>query len=300
MSQVIAPEELPKWVPGRLLLASEPAGWDGVSLRSYRYAPSDVYVPPLRDHMIVAYRDGLTPMNRRFENRWTHEDVVPGDVSLLTRAATSHWVWSKDIEVVHLYLTQDLISRTCAQVFDRDVKQVELLDILRTPDPVVHGTAMAIADEVAADNLGGRLYVEALATQLSIHLLRRYAAISLKTPRAADGLSPMQTRQVREYIEAHLHRNPSLDELAAVARVSASHFLRQFKLRFGCAPHAYVIRRRVDCARRLLATTALSLKEVAARSGFADQAHMTRLFRRFISTTPKAYQRSTNSRIVLS
>lgn len=300
MSQTIVPEELPRWVPGKTLLASDGLEWNGVSMRSYRYTGLDVQVPPLRDHMIVAYREGLTPMNRRFDNRWTHEKVVPGDVSLLTRAATSHWMWTQDIDVVHLYLTQDLISKTCAQVFDRDVKQVELLDILRTPDSFIHGTAMAIANEVEANKLGGRLYVEALATQLSIHLLRRYAAISLKTPRAESGLSPVRARQVTEYIEAQLDRNPSLDELAAVARVSPYHFLRQFKLRFGCAPHAWVIQRRLDCSRRLLAKTTLSLKAVAARSGFSDQAHMTRMFRRFMSTTPKSYRASMNGAVPLS
>jgi AraC-like DNA-binding protein len=81
--------------------------------------------------------------------------------------------------------------------------------------------------------------------------------------------------------------------------VSASHFLRQFKLRFGCPPHAYVLQRRLVRARDLLTKSRESIKVVAARSGFADQSHMTRAFQRHLRVTPRLYRESVGRRASL-
>ena len=55
---LIAPDELPAWLPGTLTVRSPEQGWDGVAVRGYQYGASDVEVPPLRDHVVVAYRSG--------------------------------------------------------------------------------------------------------------------------------------------------------------------------------------------------------------------------------------------------
>ncbi len=72
---------------------------------------------------------------------------------------------------------------------------------------------------------------------------------------------------------------------------SVPHLVRSFTDAFGVSPHAYLIGRRIDAARRLLLTGAAPA-EVATQVGFYDQAHLTRHFRRHTSTTPAAYARS--------
>ena len=79
-----------------------------------------------------------------------------------------------------------------------------------------------------------------------------------------------------------------LEALAAVAGVGVWTFARHFRESFGRTPHAYVIERRIDRARRLLAQGGLPIKEVASVCGFADQAHMTRVFQTHLHTTPAA------------
>jgi AraC family transcriptional regulator len=111
---LIAPDELPAWLPGTLTVRSPEQGWDGVAVRGYRYGASDVEVPPLRDHVVVAYRRGTTPMRRSVDGTtWTAVTLRPGDVSLLSRGVASHWAWPGDIEVVHVYLTADELATTC-------------------------------------------------------------------------------------------------------------------------------------------------------------------------------------------
>src|ERR1700742_5215137 len=155
--ELLAPEQLPIWVPGQVTVRSPDTGWEGVSVRGYRDAGSDVEVPAMRDYMVVAYRRGTTVMRRRIDGDWVRETLGPGDVSLLTRAAESHWIWPENIEVVHVYLTKDELTATCQQMYDRDVEDVALLDEVKADDPAIHAAAMAIAREAAQGGAGSRL-----------------------------------------------------------------------------------------------------------------------------------------------
>src|SRR5262249_24566959 len=95
--------------------------------------------------------------------------------------------------------------------------------------------------------------------------------------RGRDGTLPRgRLRAVVEYIEEHLDPGPTLEQMAAAARLSVYHFARQFKTATGLPPHQYVILRRVERARQLLqAGTDLSLAEVALHAGFCDQSQFS-------------------------
>lgn len=79
-----------------------------------------------------------------------------------------------------------------------------------------------------------------------------------------------------------------LDELAQLCGLSRFQVLRGFAAATGFTPHAYLMQRRIDLARRLIAR-GTSLAEAAAASGFADQSHMTRLFSRNYGVSPGTY-----------
>jgi AraC family transcriptional regulator len=290
VSDLIVPEQLPKWVPGQLTVHSPEVGWDGVSVRGYRYAGSDVEVPPMRDYMIVAYRRGETSMRRRIDGEWVHETLGPGDVSLLTRAAESHWVWPQDIEVVHVYLTQDELANTCRQMYERDVQDVELHDVVKADDPAIHHTAMLIAHEAAQGAAGSRLMVDSLSCQLAVHILRRHAHVLFRGVDGADALSFGQERVIRDYVHEHLRESISLDNLAGSVGLSRYHFARRFRRTTGTTPHDFVLQQRVERAKTLLHRTNTPLLDIAGDCGFADQSHMTREFKKRMGVTPGRYR----------
>ncbi len=80
----------------------------------------------------------------------------------------------------------------------------------------------------------------------------------------------MQARVLNHYIESNLDRQLSLEELAAVTRTSTSHFLRQFKARFGVPPHAYVLRMRLEHARNTHSAEHLLADQRASRHSRAS------------------------------
>jgi AraC family transcriptional regulator len=211
MATIITPNELPKYVPGKILAASDDLGWNGVWLRAYRYTGLDVIVPPVRDFTIVSYCRGATFMERRADGAWTKTHCKPGDVSLLTRSQSSHWHWTEDIDVCHVYLTEHLISGICGEIMDRCVADVRLHDVLKTHDPAVATAVAAITREAQQQALGSTLYVEAVATQLAVHLVRNYASVTFREPSAKGRLSPAQVRRLTEYIDGRLHESPNLE-----------------------------------------------------------------------------------------
>ena len=104
------------------------------------------------------------------------------------------------------------------------------------------------------------------------------------------GLPPRTMRRVLEYIETHLAENISIESLAAVAGLSMFHFARTFKQSAGQTPHGYVVQCRVRRAKGMLASTDLSLSEIAVAAGFSDQSHCARRFREHVGVSPRDYR----------
>ena len=82
-----------------------------------------------------------------------------------------------------------------------------------------------------------------------------------------------------------------LAALAQTCDLSVSHFARAFKASFGVTCHRWLTERRIERAQELLASTRMSLEEIASQSGFADQAAFTRVFRRFVGVPPGLWRR---------
>lgn len=159
-----------------------------------------------------------------------------------------------------------------------------------------------ISESYSADPSSG--VIAALLLEASETLAIDRAAAKLLAARAVemlDGpaetvlphvLAPWQAKRVDAYIDEHIGESITVVQLASCARLSASYFGRAFKASFGDPPHAYVLRKRVALARKLMVETSASLAEIALDCGMADQSHLTRIFRRFTGMSPNAWRRS--------
>ena len=89
-----------------------------------------------------------------------------------------------------------------------------------------------------------------------------------------------------------MRTNQSIEEMAATLGLRSRFFLRAFRAATGTTPHAYLLERRLEAARRRLKTTKASIGSIAAATGFASHAHLDTAFRRAFGTTPGAFRRS--------
>ncbi|MDH6435445.1 AraC-like DNA-binding protein [Streptomyces sp. SAI-144] len=105
---------------------------------------------------------------------------------------------------------------------------------------------------------------------------------------------PVLARRLRELLDERVVEGLSLEEAAGVVQAHPTHLVRAFSAAYGIAPHQYLNSRRVGRARRLL-LAGQGPAEVAALTGFHDQAHLTRHFKRLVGVTPGRYRNSSSA-----
>lgn len=137
------------------------------------------------------------------------------------------------------------------------------------------------------------------ADRLASATLLRIALAGLLRVHAAGGpaagpsparRAPAAVGVTRDLLHDRLADPPTLAELASMTELSQFALLRAFRAEMGLPPHAYLNQLRVRQA-RLLLDDGVSAADVAAQVGFADQAHLTRHFKRVVGVPPAAYQR---------
>ena len=159
-------------------------------------------------------------------------------------------------------------------------------------DPLVREIVTALRNEMGKSDAGSEAYAESLVGTLAAHIVRLYGCGGVPGDRRPGGLSEHVLKRTIKHVHMHLEDALSVQTLAELSGISPFHFSRLFNRSTGMTPHQYVVSCRVARAKKLLTAGALPLAEVAVRSGFYDQAHLNRCFRRLVGTTPASFSRS--------
>ncbi len=283
---------LRKIIPFEAAAASDRLGWVGLQAARYRAAPAAELHPPAITHpRLVLFSRPPEELDLRYEGVTRHLPPPAGSVSMVPAGSPVRWRWRGCFDWLHIILEPELVARVAAEAFDLDPARLTVPPLDGLDLPQLRAAMLAVDAELTAGGPGGSLAAESLANVLAVHLIRH--VLAPRQPESArDGALPRgRLRAVVEYIEEHLDASPTLEQLAAVARLSPYHFARQFKRATGLPPHQYVILRRVERAKQLLqAGTDLSLAEVAASAGFSDQSQFSHHFKRLVGVTPGQFR----------
>ena len=121
-----------------------------------------------------------------------------------------------------------------------------------------------------------------------LNILRAFFAQSRTHPEHSELARSTRISRVREFIEVHHADSITLESLSAMAGLSPFHLVRLFKKEYGLPPHSYQIQVRVMKATAFL-LKGFAAAQAAAMTGFADQAHFARHFRRIMGVSPGRY-----------
>ena len=154
-------------------------------------------------------------------------------------------------------------------------------------DPVLYALFQQL--HATLDGSASALERESGLTLALARLVARHGDSRLALP--STGRERGAVELVRHYLETHYGENPSLDELARLAGLSPFHLLRVFRRALQLPPHAYLTGVRIARAKALLAA-GWPVARVATETGFVDQSHLTRQFKRLVGVTPGQYARS--------
>jgi AraC family transcriptional regulator len=263
----------------------------------YPHDRGGVVLPVVPDHHLVLLTGSIVAVEKRElgTQRWRRiEMVTPGDLHLVGAGGAGYEIrWQSQsrtpLELVHVHLAPSLTA-SVAREHGADLTGREI-DPHVGRDPLLERLTLALAAAVAAPRISDGAFADVTAELFALHLLREHGRRPLHVERVRGGLPLGKLRRVQELITAELAGTVRLARLAAAVGLSTYHFARAFKLTTGQTPHAYVGRRRIEEARRLLRETRLPIAEIAARVGFASQAHLTTRFREVTGVTPGRFRR---------
>ena len=103
--------------------------------------------------------------------------------------------------------------------------------------------------------------------------------------------APWQLRCIQAHIAANMHTSIRMADLAAIVGFSLYRIKRIINDNFGCAPHQYVIRRRVERAQRLLLISDDPVSQIATECGFVSHSHLSSVFHKIVGERPGRWRR---------
>jgi AraC family transcriptional regulator len=174
------------------------------------------------------------------------------------------------------------------------------MELIRRPPISLDGSAAFEGGAVAG--LAIKLYkefqqpddVSPIAIEgLFLEIIAEVARHNLKL---TSGGVPKWLERARQFLQDHFCDCFTVDELARVVDVHPAHLIRSFRRHYGCTIGEYTRRLRIDFACRELSVSDAALAEIASTSGFYDQAHFSRTFKRLTGTTPTKFRELTRLR----
>ena len=273
-------------------LSSRRRGWEGIVVECEHFLPFDNGEVVYDEHFIGCIFTNNIRMCNTFAGRRHETCYSAGDFLLGPAEQPVHWSLDDPCDALVVTVRPEVIRRIAQEISDADYSKVQIIGQPKVSDTLIRQIGWMLKAELEGGGLGERLFVESLRNMLAVHLLRHYSSLSHHPdPPPVRGLSVPKLLRAIEAIQDHMEVGITLNELAEATGVSASHFEVLFKRSTGASPHRYLIQCRVERAKELLRDEDLSLAQVAAQTGFCDQAHLTRHFKRIVGVTPSGYRK---------
>jgi AraC family transcriptional regulator len=235
-------------------------------------------------HALVALEDTFkaklewTMGGKRKTHIFTHGDLFLHPAGLITSPR-----WDRRARLFFLAIRPEFLNQAAGQL---DLKpNEELVPSYGFRDNLLSRLIQTIVREFSHKN-PDLLYAETLAHAAAAHLLKTATSCSKPICKLRGRLSAQLLQQIMDYVQANMDKKISLEELASLARLSPVHFTRLFRESTGLAPHSWLLERRLAKAEELLCNSRLTIAQIASRTGFSDQSHLTRYFRRSRNVTP--------------
>ena len=254
--------------------------WPGLRVGFYLLPPFDGLEATQPDSIEVIF-SGHRNAAVELGERLCEIDVAPG-TALVRGAEPINWLRVGEYsDSIVMYPDISLLQKLA------HAGPIELEPILLGHDPVMLGVAHIMRRACTADLHISDMEASCLAHLLIRRVLAKQYGIDVQDAHLpATRMDSRSLDAIGEYIEENLRGRITLEDLAAIARLSPFHFARCFKATTGLAPYQYVIARRIDLARRLLMTSTMTVAEIGWAIGFENISHFRRQFAAHFGIVP--------------
>lgn len=278
-------EEVPR-LPSRPRLASG-MRWQEIQIEQHQLTARDELAGVIRDFQICLNLGEPTVVRWRTGGTCTERLVKTGQLSIASHGHERRVQWDARMDVLLISLSTKLF-REMSEDVGRG-RSLELTEHYGIDEPQIRTMALMLHADLRSGFPAGALYGEQLGAALAAYLSTRFGAEPVKSCRK-NVLPRTVLQRVFEYMEARLDQTLTLCELAGVANMSQFHFAHLFRNSVGTSPAHYLTGQRIAKARQLLMNPEITLGDVAVRTGFSSQSHLTAVFRKTVGVTPGRYR----------
>ncbi len=260
--------------------------WDCVN-PAQRHLPSNL---PDDTLVVSLHRTPVDCVEVRLDGRPCHQGkLAAGSWMVVPASGTPEAVTEGQFSLLHLYVSRLLLSEVAEEYgIELSTARLEECRTGRFDQHMLAATCQRIdRGATGEDTPLARLSRDRTAHALVSDLVTLFADDTPAGP-GSETLTGQRARRVEALVAQRLAEPLTLDDLAQAAGLSRSHFVRAYKARFGETPMTRLRHLRLERAMTLLRSTGLTVGEIALDSGFADQSHLTRHFKRHFGCTPGA------------
>jgi len=280
--------------PGvQMRVSSDDRGWSSIYASTQRELPFEAAFTARDDQLVVLNWGAPVTLYRRVPKGEDSGRIPSGGLVMIPGGMDFGLRVGGIVHTLHLYLRRALITEVAADIVVGDPSDLDIVPRFGDTDPLIEHLMLAVRAALRDDDPAATAYVDYLGRAIAACLLRQHSSVSVSRQHYHSGevMADNRLNRALEFIEASLAQPVDLPAMADAAGLSASHFARQFRATMGTAPHQYLVQRRVERARRRLEGSDESVAEIAFECGFANQEHLTRMFKRVYGITPGAYRK---------
>ena len=239
--------------------------------------------------LMVPLHETPVSMRQYSGGRWHECQSAAPMVHLTTIGDKVGWQWPAGARVAHLQMPFTEMERFITDEMRLVGMESNLDGLAQIEDPEVFRVARSMAAVLADPRPGQDVLLDAYARVLLVHMVRSYRAV---TEARSGHLSAELYTKVLGHIDARIAQTIHVTELCDLVGMSESAFLRAVKATTGQTPHELIRDRRLEAARGLLRRADISIGDVAIATGFADQAHLSRTFKKAFGASPRDWRKT--------
>lgn len=291
-------EALGQYTPGRRIGGGDGPAWRDVQLSVMALpAKAEAFSMPSVNEPFIAWTiSGEADFQERENDGPWLTSRIKKDSLFITGAGAPYdvrWktVTAEPLQSVVVLLSVPLFEQALADVFGANAPHAKLRDVSAIEDLALTALLAELRAE-AARPLASPLFVRGIAQAIAVHLARNYVVLGEKAKGEISALPGFKLRRITDWMSENLAEEFSLARIAELAGMSEFHFNRLFKRATGMPPSQYLIKLRLDAARRLLRETTKSVITIANEVGYSNPSHFAQLFRKETGMTPTDYRRA--------
>ena len=257
------------------LAAGSAAGESGVSVLKIRFRGGAHFSATPRQHLIWFQLSPRARFDCRIADRTLRHDVPAGSLTICPAGIDSAADAGEGVDALLVAIRPGQLALAAAEDLALEARLVERFS---GRDETLLDLARNLTVESAGNYPNGPIFWNELSSGFVDRLLARH--MSAFDSRARGRLGKEVLNRLRDYVMANLDEPIEVAALAKIAGRSPFHFTRIFTRSVGVTPHRYIVHLRLRRAIELVRDGRSGLAEIAARTGFADQSHLSRWVRR--------------------